>query len=81
MKKRFRDRSEYATGIKRRKLIMDFIRKYSAEKGYPPSLREIGDAVGISCPVALFHLEKLAKSGLIRRDKNINRGIVILKND
>src|SRR4051812_50212595 len=53
---------------KRQKEIFDFIRKYAAKTGYPPTVREIGKAVGLhSSSTVHAHLANLEKLGLVRR--------------
>lgn len=62
--------------------IFDFIRGYVRDHAYPPSVREIGDGVGItSTSVVDYNLKVLAKRGYIRRDPDISRGIELLDND
>ena len=53
----------------RQRQILDLIRSTVAQRGYPPSVREIGDAVGLSSPSTVHsHLSSLAEAGFIRRD-------------
>ena len=60
----------------RQQSILDFIRKFSLESSYPPTIREIGKAVGISSTsVVNYNLTVLEKKGLIERDREISRGI------
>ena len=64
---------------KRQQAIMDFIKKEVATKGYPPSVREIGNAVGLASSSTVHgHLNRLEKKGLIRRDPTKPRAIEIL---
>lgn len=64
---------------KRQQAILDFIIKEVREKGYPPSVREIGDAVGLASSSTVHgHLAKLEKKGFIRRDPSKPRAIEIL---
>ncbi|MMZ54080.1 LexA repressor [compost metagenome] len=59
--------------------ILDFIKKEVNEKGYPPSVREIAEAVGLaSSSIVHGHLDRLEKRGLIRRDPTKPRAIEIL---
>ncbi|QYY44802.1 transcriptional repressor LexA (plasmid) [Aneurinibacillus thermoaerophilus] len=59
--------------------ILDFIKKEVKEKGYPPSVREIGEAVGLASSSTVHgHLARLEKKGLIRRDPTKPRAIEIL---
>jgi len=64
---------------KRQKEIFDFIRKYAAKYGYPPTVREIGSAVGLhSSSTVHAHLANLEKIGLLRRDPTKPRAIELL---
>lgn len=65
----------------RQQAILDFIKSEVREKGYPPSVREIGEAVGLASSSTVHgHLERLEKKGLIRRDPTKPRAIEILDN-
>jgi repressor LexA len=58
--------------------ILDLLQKY-AEKGYPPSIREIGEQTGItSTSVVNYYLEQLEKWGFIERDRRISRGLRVV---
>lgn len=64
---------------KRQLAIYDFIRTYSTEHGYPPSVREIGAAVGLASPSTVhMHLKVLEEHGLIRRDSKKPRTIEVV---
>ena len=64
---------------KRQKEIFDFIRRYAAKTGYPPTVREIGKAVGLhSSSTVHAHLANLEKAGLLRRDPSKPRAIELL---
>ncbi|MDX6582578.1 MAG: repressor LexA [Solirubrobacterales bacterium] len=64
---------------KRQKEIFDFIGKYAAKTGYPPTVREIGKAVGLhSSSTVHAHLHNLEKIGLLRRDPTKPRAIELL---
>src|SRR4051794_24863955 len=64
---------------KRQKEIFDFIGKHAAKTGYPPTVREIGKAVGLhSSSTVHAHLANLEKSGLLRRDPSKPRAIELL---
>lgn len=61
---------------KRQQEIFDFIRKYSAKYGYPPTVRDIGKAVGLASSSTVHaHLANLEKIGLLRRDPTKPRAI------
>jgi repressor LexA len=64
---------------KRQKEIFDYIGRYASKYGYPPTVREIGKAVGLhSSSTVHAHLANLEKSGLLRRDPAKPRAIEIL---
>ncbi len=64
---------------KRQKEIFDFIGKYAEKTGYPPTVREIGKAVGLhSSSTVHAHLANLEKIGLLRRDPTKPRAIELL---
>jgi repressor LexA len=64
---------------KRQKEIFDYIGKYAAKTGYPPTVREIGKAVGLhSSSTVHAHLANLEKIGLLRRDPTKPRAIEVL---
>ncbi|KPV60034.1 XRE family transcriptional regulator [Paenibacillus sp. A3] len=63
----------------RQQAILEFIKNEVKDKGYPPSVREIGEAVGLASSSTVHgHLERLEKKGLIRRDPTKPRAIEIL---
>ncbi len=62
--------------------ILEFIKNEVKERGYPPSVREIGEAVGLASSSTVHgHLERLEKKGFIRRDPTKPRAIEILNGD
>ena len=64
---------------KRQQEIFDFIKKYSAKYGYPPTVRDIGKAVGLASSSTVHaHLANLEKIGLLRRDPSKPRAIELL---
>lgn len=64
----------------RQRQVLEYIRETVAGRGYPPSVREIGDALGLSSPSTVHsHLSSLAKAGLIRKDPTKPRAIEILE--
>lgn len=67
---------------KRQQDILDFIKGEVKKKGYPPSVREIGEAVGLASSSTVHgHLARLESKGLIRRDPTKPRAIEILEID
>jgi repressor LexA len=67
---------------KRQQDILDFIKLEVQKKGYPPSVREIGEAVGLASSSTVHgHLSRLEKKGLIRRDPTKPRAIEILSEE
>lgn len=64
---------------KRQSQIYDFICSEVAEKGYPPSVREIANAVGLSSPSTVHtHLQVLEDKGYIKRDLSKPRALEII---
>jgi repressor LexA len=60
----------------RQRQIVDFLRKYVDSHGYPPTVREIGEAVGLASPSTVHaHLANLERAGLLRRDPTKPRAI------
>ncbi len=60
----------------RQKRILDFIRGWVERHGYPPSVREIGEAVGLVSPSSVaYQLKELEKKGYLRRDPNRPRAV------
>jgi len=59
--------------------ILQFLRHFLEEKDYPPSIRDIQEGCGISSTsVVDYNLRKLEEKGLIRRDREVSRGIELL---
>ncbi len=64
---------------KRQMAIYDYIRSYTNERGFPPSVREIGAAVGLASPSTVhMHLKVLQEHGLIKRDSKKPRTIEVV---
>jgi repressor LexA len=64
---------------KRQQEIFDFIKRYAAEHGYPPTVRDIGKAVGLASSSTVHaHLSNLERLGLIRRDPTKPRALELL---
>jgi repressor LexA len=64
---------------KRQQEIFDFIKRYSAQHGYPPTVRDIGKAIGLTSSSTVHtHLSNLEKLGLIRRDPTKPRALELL---
>ena len=63
----------------RQNYILQVLTKLIAKKGYPPTVREIGEAAHLSSPATIhFHLNKLEEKGYIKKRDNKNRTIEIL---
>ncbi|MFL5822166.1 MAG: transcriptional repressor LexA [Solirubrobacteraceae bacterium] len=61
---------------KRQQEIFDFIKRYSAKYGYPPTVRDIGKAVGLASSSTVHaHLSNLERIGMLRRDPSKPRAI------
>jgi repressor LexA len=64
---------------KRQQEIFDFIKRYSAKHGYPPTVRDIGKAIGLTSSSTVHaHLANLEKVGLLRRDPTKPRALEVL---
>lgn len=62
----------------RQREILDLILSTVQERGYPPSVREIGEAVGLNSPSTVHsHLSSLVKAGYLRRDPSKPRAIEV----
>ena len=67
---------------KRARAVYEAVREAIATHGYPPSLREIGEQVGLTSPSSVKHqLDKLERLGLVRRDPNRPRAMEVVTGD
>ena len=68
-----------ATGLTpRQRRVLEFIKESVERRGYPPSMREIGEAVGLTSPSSVSHqLTTLERKGYLRRDPNRPRAIEV----
>ena len=65
---------------KRQQEIFDFVKRYVGEHGYPPTVRDIGKAIGLASSSTVHaHLANLEKLGVLRRDPTKPRAIEVLK--
>ena len=61
----------------RTKEVWEFIKNYTEKESYPPTVREIRDAIGVKSPsVVIYHLKKLDAAGLIKRQGAGRRMVV-----
>jgi repressor LexA len=64
---------------KRQQETFEFIKRYSSEHGYPPTVRDIGKAIGLTSSSTVHaHLANLEKLGVIRRDPTKPRALELL---
>ncbi|MEA2347596.1 MAG: repressor LexA [Thermoleophilaceae bacterium] len=64
---------------KRQQEIFEYVKRYSAKHGYPPTVRDIGSAIGLTSSSTVHtHLANLEKLGLIKRDPTKPRAIEVL---
>jgi repressor LexA len=62
----------------RQRQVLDFIEQQMRNRGYPPSVREIGDAIGLTSPSTVHsHLNTLQRLGYLRRDPTKPRAIEV----
>lgn len=77
--RRRRSRPSDEALTERQQAVLDCISRQIAERGYPPSVREIGEAVGLGSPSTVHaHLESLERLGYLRRDPTKPRAIEVL---
>ncbi|MEA2495808.1 MAG: repressor LexA, partial [Thermoleophilaceae bacterium] len=63
----------------RQQQIFDFIKRHTNEKGYPPTVRDIGSAIGLTSSSTVHaHLANLERLGLLRRDPTKPRAMEVL---
>lgn len=63
----------------RQQQVLDYIKETVEVRGYPPSVREIGEAVGLSSPSTVHsHLNSLVEAGAIRKDASKPRAIMVV---
>ena len=63
----------------RQQEIWDYLVHYVGQHGYPPTVREIGEAVGLASPSTVHaHLANLERAGLLRRDPTKPRALELL---
>jgi repressor LexA len=75
-------RATESTLTPRQRTILDVIRGSVTSRGYPPSIREIGDAVGLTSTSSVAHqLRTLEKKGYLRRDPNRPRAVDVRSSD
>ena len=73
----FGERSEVLTP--RQRQIWDYVVDYVDGHGYPPTVREIGEAVGLASPSTVHaHLANLERAGLLRRDPTKPRALELI---
>lgn len=64
---------------KRQEDVLSYIKEFISKKGYPPTVREIGESLGLSSPATTFsHISQLEEKGYIRKGGNKNRAIELL---
>lgn len=64
----------------RERSVLAYIKKFQAERGFSPGIRDIADALGFnSTSYTLFLLDRMEQAGMIRREKNTARAIVVLE--
>jgi repressor LexA len=72
------DRGDGGALTHRQRKVLEVIRNSIDRRGYPPSMREIGDAVGLTSPSSVAHqLSTLERKGYLRRDPNRPRAVEV----
>src|SRR3954463_12774175 len=63
----------------RQQQIFEFIKRYTTEKGYPPTVRDIGQAIGLTSSSTVHaHLANLERLGVLRRDPTKPRAMEVI---
>lgn len=76
------EENEFGALTVRQRKVLEVIRAWVGERGYPPSVREIGDAVGLTSTSSVAHqLRALEQKGYLRRDPNRPRAVGVLTVD
>ena len=66
----------------RQQAMLGFIREFTEENGYPPTIRQIGEAANISSTSVVNHnLNKLEKAGYLTRDLRVSRGLRLVNEE
>lgn len=69
-----------AQGEHRRQAILTYVREYSADKGWAPTISEIADAVGLGSPNSTRnHLARLVEDGYLRMEPKQARAIALIE--
>lgn len=64
---------------KRQEEVLTYIKEFIVKKGYPPTVREIGESLGLSSPATIHsHVTQLEEKGYIRKNGSKNRAIELL---
>lgn len=73
------DSSDLAALTVRQRAVLETVQSAIASRGYPPSMREIGEVVGLTSPSSVKHqLNVLERKGFLRRDPNLPRAIEVV---
>lgn len=64
--------------MKSRELVHEYLKQYIKKYGFAPSVREIGESVGLAISTVHRHLENLERDGVIRRKKNSPRAMALV---
>ncbi len=71
--------SDHPRLTERQRQILETIREFCDETGYPPTLRQIGEVVGISSTsVVSYNLDVLQRKGFLMRDPDVSRGLKLI---
>ena len=74
------DKTHHVTLYRRQRQIVEYISQFIQRNGYSPTLREIGDAMGLSSLATVHeHIERLCKKGVLKKTAgNRSRGIIVV---
>jgi len=66
-------------GIEARSLICDYIAWHVANRGYPPTIRDISNEIGLSVAGVHYHLRVLTEMGVIEHTPGVARGVRLVR--
>ena len=76
----YKNKENFSPLTKRQAEILEYIRSFVREKGYPPSVREIGKAIGLSSSATIHaHLQKLETAGYLQRNPLKQRALEVVQ--
>lgn len=63
---------------RRQSQVIRFVRRHVRDRGFPPTVREIADELGVHANAAAGHVASLERKGVLRRSPGVARGLVLI---